>query len=77
MPAGSPYSADPRLTDGRAGDHKKIRHGHRSGRDGNRSPCLKGRREYILVDLSPTSLLDTPLWQGDRLPTDYGHGFTF
>lgn len=24
----------------------------------------KGRREYILVDVSPASLPDTPLWQG-------------
>jgi hypothetical protein len=40
-------------------------HGHRFGRGGGQLPCPKGRREYILVDLSPASLLNTPLWQGN------------
>jgi hypothetical protein len=49
-------------------------YGHRFGRGGSQSPCPKGRREYMLVDLSPASITDTPLQQGDWLPTDYGRG---
>jgi hypothetical protein len=57
--------------------HRFTGHGHRfasitiqgvkpcSESVGSQSPCLKGRREYILVDLSPASLLNTPLWQGN------------
>jgi hypothetical protein len=36
----------------------------------------QGRREYVLIGLSPASLPDMPLWPADGRPANSRHGLT-